>query len=151
MLALRPVRWRAIAGGAALGAGLAAHVLVAASLTSGYRISATPTDRLLLWLTYDLGVNVPLTECLLRGVLFERAYRRWPLPRAAALSVAAGVIRYLVDPRLPPTIEAAVGATFYMSLLGATNCWLVARTGSVLPALASAATFFAGWRLLTIG
>jgi hypothetical protein len=38
-----------------------------------------------------------------------------------------------------------------MTLLSALNCWLVARTGSVLPALASAAAFFAGWRLLAVG
>jgi CAAX prenyl protease-like protein len=148
---LRSVGWRALAGGAVIGGALGAHVLVGASLTFGYRISAAPGQRLLTWLTYDLCVNVPLTEGLLRGVLFDRAYRRWPLPAATAVSAAAGVVRYLLDPRLPPTIEAAVGAVFYMALLGAINCWLVARTGSVLPAFASAAAFFAGWRLLAIG
>ena len=150
-LGLRPAPWPAIAGGALLGGCLGIHVLVAASLTLGYRLSPAPAERLLVWLGHDLGVNVPLTECLLRGVLFDRAYRRWPLPAAAALSAAAAVVRYLLDPRLPRTVEAAVGAIFYMTLLSALNCWLVARTGSVLPALASAAAFFAGWRLLAVG
>ena len=149
-LGLRPVSPAAIAGGALLGACLGAHVLAAASLTFGYRVSVAPGARLLVWLTYDLCLNVPLTECLLRGVLFDRAYRRWSLPVAAGLSVVASLVRYLVDPRLLRTIEAAVGAIFYIALLSATNCWLVARTGSVLPALASAAAFFAGWRLLTL-
>jgi hypothetical protein len=150
-LGLRLASPAAVAGGALLGACLGAHVLVAASLTLGYRVSAAPAARLLVWLTYDLCVNVPLTECLLRGVLFDRAYRRWSLPVAAGVSVTASIARYLLDPRLPRTIEAAVGAVFYVALLSAANCWLVARTGSVLPALASAAAFFAGWRLLTLG
>jgi hypothetical protein len=36
----------------------------------------------------------------------------------------------------------------YTGLLGAANCWLFHRTGSVLPGVASAVVFFLAYRLL---
>jgi hypothetical protein len=42
----------------------------------------------------------------------------------------------------------AAGATFYMALLGAGNCWLLARTGALGPSLAASALFFGAYRLL---
>ncbi|HSE92589.1 MAG TPA: hypothetical protein VLF19_04730, partial [Methylomirabilota bacterium] len=63
-------------------------------------------------------------------------------------TTVASVARYLLDPRLPPTAEARVGAVVYLALLGAASAWLVARAGSLVPALAASATFFAAYRLL---
>jgi hypothetical protein len=143
--------WRpapAVAGGAVFGLFLGVHLLVNASLTFGYRVRTGPLAELVGWWAYDLGANVLAAELFFRGALFERAYRRWSFAPAVAVSTAAAVARYLADPLLPHSVSVAAGATFYMALLGAGNCWLLARTGSVGPSLAAAAMFFGAYRLL---
>jgi len=139
---------RRVAEGAALGALLGGHLLVSASLTLGVGIAARPAGEFLGALAYDAGANVLAAECFFRGALFGRAQRRWSAAAAAAVSTAAYVLRYLVDPLLPKGVELLVGAVFYLSCLGAVNCWLLRRSGSLLPGLASALGFFAAWRLL---
>jgi membrane protease YdiL (CAAX protease family) len=138
----------AIAGGAVFGLLLGAHLLVNTSLTFGYRVRTGPLAELVDWWAYDLGANVLTAELFFRGALFERAYRRWSFAPAVAVSTAAAVVRYLADPLLPHSIGVAAGATFYMAVLGAGNCWLLARTGSLGPSLAAASFFFGAYRLL---
>jgi membrane protease YdiL (CAAX protease family) len=143
--------WRpalAVAGGAAFGLLLGAHLLVNASLTFGYRVRLGPLPGLADWWAYDLGANVLAAELFFRGALFERAYRRWSFAAAAGVSTTAAVVRYLVDPLLPHSIGMAAGAIFYMAVLGAGNCWLLARTGTLGPSLAAASLFFGAYRLL---
>jgi hypothetical protein len=134
--------------GVALGALLGAHLMITASLTLGYRIVRPPAAELGPWLAYDLGANVLAAECFFRGALFDRAQRRWSFAPAAALSSAACVGRYLIDPLLPRTLEVTAGAAFYVTLLSVGNCWLYWRSGSVVPGLAAAGVFFAVYRLL---
>jgi hypothetical protein len=43
---------------------------------------------------------------------------------------------------------AAAGAAFYLALLSVGNCWLLARTGGLLPPYAAGLAFFAVYRLL---
>ena len=75
--------------------------------------------------------------------------RRWPLGAAVALSTAACVTRYMLDPRLPKSVEVIVGAAFYVTLLAAANCWLFRWSGSLLPGAAAALVFFTAYRLLS--
>jgi hypothetical protein len=138
----------AVAAGTLFGLLLGAHLLVNASLTLGYRVRAESWAELADWWAYDLGANVLAAEAFFRAALFERAYRRWSFVPAAALSTAASVVRYLVDPLLPGTLALAAGATFYLALLGAGNCWLRAQTGSLVPPLVAASFFFGAYRLL---
>ena len=138
----------AAAGGAIFGLLLGAHLLVNASLTLGYRVHTGAWAELIGWWAYDVGANVLAAEAFFRGALFDRAYRRWSFAAAAALSTTASVARYLVDPLLPHSPEILAGAGFYLVLLGAGNCWLVARTGSLAPPLAAASVFFGAYRLL---
>jgi hypothetical protein len=138
----------AVAGGAVFGLLLGAHVLVNASLTLGYQVRTGPLAELVGWWTYDLGANVLAAEVFFRGALFDRAYRRWSFAPAAALATTAAVARYLVDPLLPRSLGMLGGATFYIALLGAGNCWLFARTGSLIPPLIAAIVFFGAYRLL---
>jgi len=144
--AWRPVP--AVAAGAVFGLLLGAHLLVNTSLTFGYRVRTGPLAELADWWAYDLGANVLAAELFFRGALFERIHRRWSFAPAAAISTAAAVARYLADPLLPHSLGVAAGATFYMAVLGAGNCWLLARTGSLAPALAAASFFFGAYRLL---
>jgi hypothetical protein len=146
----RPARRSVVAvtGGAVFGLLLGAHLLVNAALTFGYRLRTGPWSELVAWWAYDLGANVLAAEVFFRGALFERAYRKWPFTAAAALATSATLLRYLVDPLLPHSLGVAAGAIFYIALLGAGNCWLVARTGSLGPSLAAASVFFGAYRLL---
>ena len=137
-------RWAPIEAALVLGG----HLLVNTSLTFGYRVRTGPLGELAEWWAYDLAANVLAAETFFRGALFERAYRRWAFAPAVALATAAAVLRYLADPLLPHTLGIAAGAVFYIALLGAGNCWLLARTGSISPALAAAALFFGAYRLL---
>ena len=139
---------RLFLAGVALGAVLGAHLIITASLTLGYRIGRTAVAELGPWLAYDVGANVLAAECFFRGALFDRAQRRWSFAPAAALSSAACVGRYLIDPLLPRTLEVTAGAAFYISLLSVGNCWLYWRSGSVAPGLAAGTIFFAVYRLL---
>jgi hypothetical protein len=138
---------RYIVAGAVIGGALGAHVLLTASLTLGYQ-ATVDIRRMAWWLAYDAGVSVPAAEYFLRGALFDRAQRRWPMPAATALSASAGVARYLADPLLPMTAEMVAGTIFYTGLLGVASCCLFRRTGSVLPGAVAAIVFFAAYRLL---
>jgi len=140
----------ALLGGIALGSVLGIHLIVTASLTSGYRIARPAPIDLGPWLAYDLGANVLAAECFFRGAVFDRALRRWSFATAAAVSTAACVARYLVDPLLPRALEVMAGAAFYVTLLSVGNCWLYWRSGSVLPGLAAGCVFFAVYRLLHV-
>ncbi len=144
-----PVPWRAVCGGAAVGAFLGGHLLVSASRTFGVRLRLDGWDLVLAAAAYDLGANVPAAESFFRGALFNRAQRRWPLAAALALSTAACVARYMLDPLLPKSVELVVGAAFYVTLLSAANCWLFWWSGSLLPGMAAALVFFAAYRLLS--
>jgi hypothetical protein len=139
-----------ILAGAAVGAILGVHLGITASLTLGYRVGRPAAPDLGPWLAYDLGANVLAAECFFRGALFDRAQRRWSFGVAAALSTAACVARYLVDPLLPRTLEVVAGAAFYVALLSVGNCWLYSRSGSVMPGVAAGVVFFTVYRLLHV-
>ena len=139
---------RAILGGAVFGLLLGLHLFVNASLTLGYRMRPAPIHELIGWWAYDVGANVLATEAFFRLALFRRVHRRWSLPAAVAVSTAASVARYLVDPLLPHSLPILAGATFYLALLGAGNCWLLARTGSLAAPVSAGLLFFAAYRLL---
>ena len=139
---------RAALAGALFGLLLGLHLLVNASLTLGFHVRPGRPADLLAWGAYDLGANVLAAEAFFRAGLFMRAHRRWPFAVAAALSTAASVTRYLVDPLLLHTPEILAGATFYLALLGVGNCWLLARHGSLAGPLAAGLLFFAAYRLL---
>jgi membrane protease YdiL (CAAX protease family) len=124
--------------------------MITASLTLGYRISWAVTLSLASWLAYDLGANVLAAECFFRAALFDRLQRRWSFGAAAAVSTAACVARYMIDPLLPRALEVAAGAAFYIALLSVGNCWLYWRSGSVMPGLAAGCVFFAVYRLLHV-
>ena len=141
---------RAWLAGLLLGLFLGGHLLVSASLALGVRVGV-PLATLLAGVAYDAGANVLAAECFFRGALFGRAQRRWSFGTAAALSTAASVLRYLVDPLLPKQVELIVGATFYLTLLGLGNCWLLRWSGSLLPGGVAALCFFAAYRLLGSG
>jgi hypothetical protein len=140
------VRW--LLGGVALGAGLGLHLALTASLTLGYRVGRPPWPELGPWLAYDAGANVLAAECFFRGALFDRAQRRWSFGAAAAISTAACVTRYLLDPLLPRTVEMVAGAAFYIGLLSVANCWLYRQSGSLAPGLLAGLLFFAVYRLV---
>jgi Type II CAAX prenyl endopeptidase Rce1-like len=141
-------RGGAVVGGALFGLALGIHLLVSAWLTLDHRVRFGPAGALAAWWAYDLGANVLSAEAFFRAALFERAHRRWAFPVAASLSSGASVIRYLADPLLPRAPEMVAGAAFYLALLGIGNCWLLARTGSLLPPYAAGVAFFAVYRLL---
>jgi hypothetical protein len=149
-LGLGAAEYRLILAGVGLGAILGLHLAITASLTLGYRVGRAAVLELGPWLAYDLGANVLAAECFFRGALFDRAQRRWSFGVAAALSTAACVARYLVDPLLPRTLEVIAGAAFYVALLSAGNCWLYWRSGSVVPGLAAGVVFFTVYRLLHV-
>jgi hypothetical protein len=121
---------------------------VSASRTLGVHVRVDHPADTLAAIAYDVGANVLAAECFFRGALFSRAARRWSFPTAATLATAAYVLRYLVDPLLPKSIELVAGAMFYLALLGAINCWLLAWSQSLVPGLISATVFFAAYRTL---
>jgi hypothetical protein len=141
---------RLLLAGVGLGAMLGGHLMLTASLTLGYRILRPAPVELGPWLAYDVGANVLAAECFFRGALFDRAQRRWPFAAAAALSTVACVVRYLVDPLLPRSLEVLAGAAFYVTLLSVGNCWFYWRTGSIIPGLAAGCVFFAVYRMLHV-
>lgn len=140
-----PISRAALGVGAMVGLALGAHLLVAASMTLGYR-PRPATGAGLATILYDIGAQVLATECFFRGALFNRAQRRWSFGPAATLSALGSLVRYLVDPRLPGAAEIVTGMGFYMTLLSVSNCWLYWRFGSLLPGLVSALVFFAAYR-----
>src|SRR5207247_2617169 len=141
---------RALGAGGAQGALLGAHLFVTASLTLGYSGRVPTLEGLAPWLAYDVGGNVLTTEAFFRGALFDRAQRRWPFPAAAALVTALCLVRYLVDPLLPRSLEVTAGAVFYLTLLSLANCWLYWRSGSIAPGVAAGVVFFVAYRLLHV-
>jgi hypothetical protein len=134
--------------GALTGLALGAHLLVTASQTLGYHVRLGDPLVLLGALGYDVGANALSAECFFRGALFRRLERRGPLRLALGASTVACVLRYLVDPLLPKTVEMAMGAAFYLAVLGAVNCWLLRWSGSLVPGYIAALGFFAAYRML---
>lgn len=145
-----PVTPMAVATGAAFGAALAGHLLLSASRTLGHRAEIESLERFLAAVAYDVGANVLAAECFFRGALFNRLQRRTSFRVGALVSTACCIVRYLVDPLLPKTVELFLGSLFYMGLLGAGNCWLLWWSGSLLPGLASALLFFVAYRALPV-
>lgn len=143
-----PVPRRATLVGALGGLLLGGHLLVSAALTLGVHLRTEAVGAVLEAIAYDLGANVPSAECFFRGALFNRAQRRWSFGAGLALSLAACVARYLVDPLLPKSVELLAGAAFYVALLSAVNCALFWWSGSLVPGAAAALVFFAAYRVL---
>jgi hypothetical protein len=134
--------------GLAAGSFLGLHLLLTASLTFGYRVHASAAAYASA-LAYDVGANVLSAEWLFRGALFTACWRRssfWP---AALATTGLAVVRYLLDPALPPAAEARAGAIFYLGLVGLVACALRAWTGSLLPGYLTGLAFFAAYRTLT--
>jgi hypothetical protein len=150
-LGLAPrVPWRPVLVGVAVGALLGGHLLLSASQTLGYALRGGATAVLLFW-TYDVGANVISAECFFRGALFNRLQRRWSFAAAATVATAAALLRYVVDPLLPKQVEVMAGALFYLTILGAIDCWLLWWSGSLLPGLLASWLFFLAYRALAIG
>jgi hypothetical protein len=73
-----------------------------------------------------------------------------PFAAATALATAACLVRYLLDPLLPRTVEMAVGAVFYLTLLAVAGCWLLRWSGSLVPGYVAAVLFFTAYRTLSV-
>lgn len=142
-----PMPGVALALGTLTGTALAAHLLVTASMTLGYR-PRVMDGAVLGAVAYDLGAQVLATECFFRGALFNRAQRRWSFGPATALSTGAGLVRYLIDPRLSGAVEIVVGMVFYVTLLSVANCWLFWRFGNLVPGVLGSLVFFAAYRTI---
>jgi hypothetical protein len=153
---LERIGWRlpgapsAIPLGAAAGTFLGLHLIIAASLTLGYAVSVPDGGRYLAALAYDVGANALTAEWLFRGAIFSALWRRWSFWPAAVVSTACALVRYLLDPALPQAIEAMVGATFYLSLLGLACCALRAWSGSLVPGYFATVAFFVAYRTLLV-
>jgi hypothetical protein len=143
-----PVPVIAVVLGAALGLFLGGHMLLTAMLTFRYPPLAPGFVPALRGFAYDAGVQVLATECFFRGALFNRLQRQRSFAVACAVATTAGMLRYLVDPLRPPGVEVVVGTTFYLTLLGIGNAWLVWRFGTLGPALLASLLFFLAYRML---
>jgi hypothetical protein len=144
-----PARLREIALGLLVGVLLGAHLLVTAARTFGYAVGAISAGAYLADLAYDAGANALSATWFFHGGLFSWLWRRidfWP---AAAAATAAGLARYLLDPALPRATEVAVGAVFYLAVLGMACCAIRARTGSAGAVYAATLGFFAAYRGLS--
>jgi hypothetical protein len=135
--------------GLAAGGFLGAHLLITASRTFGYRVLDSNPTAYAAALAYDAGANVLSAEWLFRGAVFSLCWRRWSFWPAAALATALALVRYLLDPALPPAPEARAGAVFYLGLLGLCSCALRAWSGSLVPGYLAGLAFFAAYRSLT--
>lgn len=142
---------RGILGGAAIGALLGGHLLVSASQTLGHPLRSGGWRPLLALWSYDVGANIISAECFFRGALFNRLQRRRSFAVAAAVATGAVLLRYLVDPLLPRHVEVMAGALFYLTILGAVNCWLLWWSGSLVPGLIASWVFFLAYRVLAVG
>lgn len=129
---------------------LGAHLLLSASRTFGYPMRPTPVASLLGAIAYDAGANVLSAELFFRGAIFNFWQRQWGFWTGAVLSTGACLFRYVLDPALPRTFEVAVGAIFYLALLSLTNCALLALSGSLVPSLLAALSFFGAYRTLQL-
>lgn len=151
-LALRPeIPVRPLLVGGAIGVLLGGHLLFSASQTLGHPLRGVGWQALLILWAYDVGANIISAECFFRGALFNRLQRRWSFGAAAALATGLSLVRYVADPLLPRQVEVMAGALFYLTLLGAVNCWLLWWSGSLVPGLLTAALFFLAYRALVIG
>jgi len=144
-----PEGLKSVALGLAAGAFLGIHLLVSASMTLGYGIRIGSPGQYLAAAAYDCGANALTAEWLFRGALFSRWWRRWEFWPAAGASTALAVVRYLLDPALPGTVEVRAGAVFYMTLLGFCSCALRASSGSLFPGYLTTTAFFLAYRMLT--
>lgn len=140
---------RAVAVGIAAGLFLGLHLLICAALTFGHRVQLD-VPRFAAAFALDAGAQVVATECFYRGALLNRLVREWSFATSAAWSTAACLVRYLVDPLLPASIEIVVGMVFYVSLVSVTSSWLFWRSGSLVPGSLTALLFFAAYRLLVV-
>lgn len=143
-----PTGFKPIALGLAAGAFLGAHLLISASLTFRYSIRMRDPGQYLAMVAYDVGASALSAEWLFRGALFSLWWRRWEFWPAASASTALAVMRYLLDPALPATLEVRAGAVFYMTLLGYSSCALRASSGSLLPGYLATVMFFLAYRML---
>lgn len=137
--------------GAVSGAFLGGHLLVTASMTFGHPVRPPGAGAYLAAVMYDVGASALSAEWLFRGAIFSYWWRHWGFWAAAALSTAASLVRYLLDPALPRTLEMAAGAVFYMALLGLYAAALRARSGSLIPGYLATVAFFAAYRMLVVG
>jgi hypothetical protein len=117
-------------------------------MTLGYGIRIANPGHYLSAAAYDFGANALSAEWLFRGALFPLWWRRWEFWPAAGASTALAVLRYLLDPALPGTLEVRAGAIFYMTLLGFASCALRASSGSLLPGYLATTVFFLAYRML---
>lgn len=132
--------------GFAAGLMLGGHMLLAAAVTFGHRVT---TDSLVLTaIAYDAGANVPSSELFFRGALFNRLQRRWSFAAAVTVATAMSLLRYLVDPLLPRAPEVILGTLVYVTLLSVINAWLLWWSGSLLPGLVASFVFFAAYRMV---
>lgn len=143
-----PVGLRALLAGLGAGAFLGSHLLLSASMTLGYAAGAPGSPGYLRALAYDAGANALSAEWVFRGVIFPEWWRRSGFWRAAAGSTGLALVRYLLDPALPRTVEVIAGAIFYLSVLGMVACALRAWSGGLLPGYLAGVTFFAAYRML---
>jgi len=144
-------RLRAVVLGLASGGVLGVHLLISASLTFGYAVRVHSPGLYLASVAYDVGASALSVEWLFRGALFSHWWRHWGFWPAAALSTAASLIRYLLDPALPRTLEMGAGAVFYMALLGLCASTLRAWSGTLVPGYLATLAFFAVYRMLAVG
>jgi hypothetical protein len=147
---LLPGRAGSLAIGLSVGAFLGAHLLVSASLTFGYGVRVASLAGYLSALAYDAGANALSAEWLFRGALFSHWWRHWGFWGAAATATAMSLVRYLLDPALPQTVEARAGAIFYLAALGLAASVLRAWSGSLYPGYLAAVAFFAAYRALIV-
>lgn len=142
--------WRALALGGIVGGFLGGHLLLSASRTWGYAVRVSPPGPYVSGVLYDLGANVPSAECFFRGTLFNGWQRRWGFWRGALAATGLVLLRYLFDPALPRTLEAAAGAVFYLSLLSLSGCALLWYSGSLGPSMGASLAFFSAYRMLQV-
>lgn len=136
--------------GAGVGLFLGGHLLLSASRTLGYPLRPDPVEPLLAAIAYDAGASVLSAELFFRGVIFNFWQRRRGFWVGAILSTGACLLRYALDPTLPRTLEVAIGALFYVTLLSLASCALVTLSGSLLPSILASLFFFGAYRTLQL-
>lgn len=139
---------RACAFGLGAGVFLGLHLLISASLTFGYAVRVQGAGEYLRAVAYDIGASALTAEWLFRGALFSVWWHRWAFWPAAGLATGCAILRYLLDPNLPPAPEARLGAALYTGLLGLSACALRAWSDSLLPGYLATAAFFLAYRML---
>lgn len=140
--------WRWLFLGAGCGVFLGGHLLIAASLTLGHSVRVSSAAAYLGLVAYDVGANALTAEWLFRGAVFSAGWRRWGFWVAAGLATAGALVRYLLDPALPRTVEVLAGAIFYLSAVSLVSAALRARSGSLAPGYLADLGFFAAYRAL---